>query len=509
MSAGERYDVVVIGSGLGGLASAVFLAKEGKKVCVLEKNKQFGGNLQTFARKKKIFDTGVHYIGGLAKGQNLYQYFSYLGIMDQLTLKRMPTVFDKIHFAEEEFDYPIAQGYPQFVEALSAIFPAEESAIKQYVVDLQALCRCFPLYNLQTATYSDSPHRELSVQAYMEKLTDNKRLQAVLVGNNFLYAGDRDKTPFFVHALTVNSYMQSAYQCVLGGSQLAKLLIKELRRLGGVAYKNEEVLQYTVEENKVQAVTTAAGNSYYATQFIANTDPKATLKLIGAAYFKPAYYKRIQGLPVTSSSFSIHLIVKPGSIAYEPANVYHHCCDGQVWEAVQNKGKEWPLMYMLSMIEDKACPGFAESLTALTYMDFDAVAAWEQTKNTVKEQADRGASYTAFKEEKMQVMVDLLAQRIPDLADTILYRYAATPLSYRDYIGSHQGNLYGHVKDVDQPLLNFISPKCKLENLFFTGQGVNMHGILGVTIGAVATCSTILGGNYLLDKINAFLAERD
>lgn len=50
------YDIIIIGSGLGGLLSAVLLAKEGKKVCVLEKNNQYGGNLQTFVRNKIIFD---------------------------------------------------------------------------------------------------------------------------------------------------------------------------------------------------------------------------------------------------------------------------------------------------------------------------------------------------------------------------------------------------------------------------------------------------------------------
>ena len=56
----DKYDVVIIGSGLGGLVSAIILAREGYSVCVLEKNQQFGGNLQTFSRDKVIFDTGVH-----------------------------------------------------------------------------------------------------------------------------------------------------------------------------------------------------------------------------------------------------------------------------------------------------------------------------------------------------------------------------------------------------------------------------------------------------------------
>ncbi len=119
----QNYDVVVIGSGLGGLVSAVILAKEGKRVVVLEKNNQFGGNLQTFVRDKTIFDTGVHYIGGLAKGENLYNYFSYLNIADKLNLRQLnKDGFDVISFDDDENEYPIAQTYQNFVEQLAVFF---------------------------------------------------------------------------------------------------------------------------------------------------------------------------------------------------------------------------------------------------------------------------------------------------------------------------------------------------------------------------------------------------
>ena len=102
----EKYDVVIVGSGLGGLVSAIILAKEGRSVCVLEKNQQYGGNLQTFVRHKTIFDTGVHYIGGLSEGQNLYQYFKYLGIIDDIELKKLDEDgFDIITFDDDETEY--------------------------------------------------------------------------------------------------------------------------------------------------------------------------------------------------------------------------------------------------------------------------------------------------------------------------------------------------------------------------------------------------------------------
>src|SRR5690606_20015518 len=102
----EKYDVVIIGSGLGGLVSAIILAREGYSVCVLEKNQQFGGNLQTFVRDKTIFDTGGRYIGGLSEGQNLYRYFKYLHILDDITLKKMDEHgFDRITFDNEPKEY--------------------------------------------------------------------------------------------------------------------------------------------------------------------------------------------------------------------------------------------------------------------------------------------------------------------------------------------------------------------------------------------------------------------
>src|SRR5436190_16948680 len=111
------FDVVIIGSGMGGLVCGNLLSQEGLRVCVLEKNKQIGGCLQTFVRDKIIFDSGVHYIGGLRKGQNLYQIFKYLGLMEKMKLQRMDVdAFDKIIFYDDDKEYVMAQGYENFIK---------------------------------------------------------------------------------------------------------------------------------------------------------------------------------------------------------------------------------------------------------------------------------------------------------------------------------------------------------------------------------------------------------
>src|SRR5690606_19490820 len=213
----EEFDIIIIGSGLGGLVCANILAREGLSVLVLEKNQQFGGNLQTFSRDKIIFDTGVHYIGGLLQGQNLHKYFHYLGIADKLKIQRMDRDgYDRVTFDEDPNEYPFAQGSENFVQQLMQFFPEEKSAIRSYVEKMKLICESFPLYKVEMDENPVSNQDLMSLKAseVIHDLTENPKLRAVLAGTNFLYAGVQNKTPFYVHSLSINSYIESAWRCV-------------------------------------------------------------------------------------------------------------------------------------------------------------------------------------------------------------------------------------------------------------------------------------------------------
>jgi phytoene dehydrogenase-like protein len=497
----KEFDILVIGSGLGGLVSALVLAKEGLKVCVLEKNNQYGGNLQTFSRDKLIFDTGVHYLGGLSKGQNLHQYFSYLEIMDELELQKMDeNGYDKISFGDDEIEYPHAQGYENFVEQLSQYFPEERDNLEDYCEEIQRVCGQFPRYNLIGRENYNEEILHLNTKRFIESLTSNKKLQSILLGSNFLYAGDSENVPFYVHALTVNSYIQSAYKCVKGGSQISKLLIRKLRQYGAEVHKHSDVSEFVFNENqKLSSVRTKAGKEYSAKQFISNIEIRATIKLIGEERLKKSFLNRVLSWEPVSSCFSVYLVLKPHTISNFNYNIYHYSSEDLVWNAYRYDKEKWPETYMLSSTQSKHHPEFAESLTAISYMDFDEVKQWENTVNTVVDEHERGELYDQFKMEKAEKMIDALEKKIPNIRESIKRMYTSSPLSYRDYIGSFDGNMYGYIKSSENPLKTMVSPRTKIDNLFLTGQSVNMHGILGCTIGAFNTCSEILG-KELIDK---------
>jgi all-trans-retinol 13,14-reductase len=500
----KKYDVVIVGSGLGGLVSSIILAKEGYSVCVLEKNNQFGGNLQTFVRDKTIFDTGVHYIGGLAEGQNLYSYFKYIGIIDELRLKKMDEdAYDIISFDDDEQEYPHAQGYDNFVKQLVKYFPDEEENLKAYCRKLVATCDSFPLYNLRNSEvkYTEEVLAE-NAKEYIDSITQNEKLRAVLAGSNFLYAGIEDKSPLYVHALSVNSYMQSSWRCINGGSQITKQLIKQLKKYGGETYKYKEVTGFGFDGDKLVSAKTKGGEEVFGDIFISNIEPKTTLKLIGEKRFRKSFYNRVQSLECVGSAFSLYIVFKPHTFKYLNHNYYHFKDSTKVWKTMHATEASWPEGYMASMNVSAKQDEWAESMTLITFMDFNEVKQWQNTHNTTAEESDRGEDYKRFKEQKTEQFLKEVEKKFPGIRDCIKSVHASTPLSYRDYIGGQNGNLYGYVKDSNSPMKTFIPAKTKIDNLYLTGQGINMHGVLGVTIGAAVTCCEILGKDYLIDKIN-------
>lgn len=498
----EKYDVVIIGSGLGGLASGAVLAREGYNVCVLERNKQIGGTLQTYARNKVIFDSGVHYVGGLDKGQNLHRLFKFMGIMDNLKIQKMDAdMVDGIIFNGDPKIYKYAQGYDRFIKNMVIDFPDEEIAIRKYCDRIREACEKFPMYNLRIGNYLEKEGiLDVDVQTFIESITSNKKLQNVLLGTNLLYAGIPYKTPFYVHALVINSYIESSWRFVDGGSQIARLLAREITTRGGVIKKRVQVTRLVEENGSLQFAESATGERYHGKLFISNVHPNKTMEMTESSMIKKVFRNRMKNLENSISMFYISIVLKKNTVKYCNSNYYYYGEDN-VWCILNYTPENWPNGYALFYSASSSSPEYADGMTLMCYMRYDEVKKWANTFNTATEEGNRGAEYEAFKNEKAERLLDFAEKWIPGLRDMIEKYYVATPLTLRDYVGTDDGSLYGFVKDCNDPMRTFISPRTKIPNLFLTGQNINLHGVLGVTVSAIVTCSEILGREYILNKI--------
>src|SRR5690606_21644100 len=159
--------------------------------------------------------------------------------------------FDKIYFNEKGQYYPQAQGYENFVNQLLVLFPEEKETLEKYIQTLQIYCDAFPMYRLDFENKYQSAFLEPSVQEVMDSITNNETLKAVLLCNNFLYALDYQNTPYYVHALVVNSYIESSWACVKGGSQITKAFVKQLKKYNVPLFKYQEVKAFVSQNDHI------------------------------------------------------------------------------------------------------------------------------------------------------------------------------------------------------------------------------------------------------------------
>ncbi|MFO7829816.1 MAG: NAD(P)/FAD-dependent oxidoreductase, partial [Bacteroidales bacterium] len=337
---------------------------------------------------------------------------------------------------------------------------------------------------------------EQSIGNFIQSITPNKTLQNVLAGNNMLYAGIPDKTPVAIHALITNSLIEGAYRFKGGSHQIADLLIDSIKKNGGTLMNNSEVIELIVNHNKIESAVLNNGNIFEADHFISAIHPSATLKMTDTKLLRKSYRSRINDLEETMSVFVVYMDLKPDSFEFLNYN-YYHFNENTVWSIPNYHYRKWPQEYLLLTLPGNNQGKYAQTATAMTYMAYDEVKHWE--KSIIGE---RGNDYEEFKKEKANSLIDQVNRQFPGLKSSIQSYYTSTPLSMKSYTGTKNGSMYGILHDSTDPLRTKISPKTKIPNLLLSGQNVNIHGVLGVTIGAVLTCTELLGMEYLLEKIN-------
>ncbi|MCU0460836.1 MAG: FAD-dependent oxidoreductase [Bacteroidales bacterium] len=491
-----KYDVVIIGSGLGGLLCGNILSREGYSVCLLEKNNKLGGSLQTFGRKGCIFNTGLNYTESLDDGQILNQYFRYFGLIGKLKLRKLDeNGFDIINLPSGR--YPLAMGHENFRETLLKYFPEENNGLTNYLETIRTICSSISLYNLSDKPFNIMECNSLGIGAadYIKSVIKNPILQNIIAGNNLMYAGHDKKTPLMIHALINNSFIESAWRVVDGSHLMINILAENIIRNGGTIHKNVKAEKFKTENGNVKSVLIDNGEEIEGKYFISNTHPEQLLSMIDGLKISNAFSFRMNNLEDTIGMFTLYLVFRKDSFPYLNYNFYHYNQDN-TWIVGEYNQDKWPQMYALMPTATSKSESYAESASVLTYMHYSELKKWENTKT-----GKRGDEYLQFKKEKSKKLLSVMERQFPGITSCVDAYYSSTPLTWRDYTGTRAGSAFGLLKDFNKPMESVILPRTKIPNLFLTGQNTNVHGILGVTISSVITCSEIIDIRHLIGKI--------
>ncbi len=490
-------DVIIIGSGLGGLASGAILAKNGYRVTVVEQAAQIGGCLQCFYRGGVKFETGMHFIGSAAPGQTLNKLMRYLEIDEEVKLSQLSTDgYDVISLAGERFCF--ATGKEAFIDTLAKRFPDQRENLEKYYDLVEKVANASTLHSLRYAETTDMvnmTYQLRSIDDVLKETITDPLLAHVLVGTLPLYAAEKSKTPFSTHAFIMDFYNQSAFRFVGGSDCLAKALANTIKRHGGDVRKHAKVTRIVCDDSKATGVELADGSFLAGDYVVSAIHPKRTLELLDTKLIRPAFRNRINAIPQTIGGFSLYLKFKEGEVPYMNHNFYGFR-NTSPWNCENYDETSWPVgyLYMHMCHEDKAT--YARSGVILSYMKFQDVERWKDT--TV---GHRGEAYEDFKKEKAERLLDVVSQDFPDIRKYIDTYYTATPLTYRDYTGTEEGGMYGIAKDIQKSNEYRVTQKTKVPNVLLTGQNINSHGMLGVLVGAIVTCSEFLTSKTIYQQI--------
>ena len=456
--------VVIIGSGFGGLVCAHLLAKAGERVTVLERQVQPGGCLQSYRRGGHSFDTGFHYVGGLAEGQRMHAIFSRLGLM-QLPWQRLDAEgFDRVTIAGDTFSF--AEGYECFAQQLAERFPHQKTALGKYVDMLRETD--------ETALGDPGVFERYGQNAYewLQNTISDPLLLNVLSGASLKMELRRESLPLFAFAHGNSSFIQSSWRLKGDGNMIVDTLVEGIRRNGGTLVCQAEVEELIEREGRIVAARCKNGDCHEADTFISDAHPQQTFALVKESQVLRRIYRRRMGmLENTFGMFTASLVLKPGSMEYFNHNkfVYH---EPNVWDGTG-------LMVSARVPEEGSD---LRQIDLLTPMRWSSVEQWKDSRV-----GRRGEDYRQMKQQMAQQCIEEAETVIPGLREMVSEIHTSTPLTYRDYTLTPEGAAYGARKDCRNMVVTMLSPRTPLSNLLLTGQSIMLPGLEGVAMTAMMT----------------------
>lgn len=475
---GSQTDILIIGSGIGGLSAGIILSKLGYSVSIIEKNRLPGGLMRSYKKKGYDCPVGVHYLGALDFGQPLRRMFDYLGVTGRIPLERMggKGIIDRLVFDDFTFDIP--EGLDAFEDNLRNAFPREQPLITGLMNNMKVVAGRFHALDFLYA-----PFNLLSLADYMESLGQylskhncSPGLRAVLGVPPSWIGLDLEECPVLYHNMALSSYLFSAWRLKDTGAQMAEAFSSRFEEAGGRIILDDAVERVIVEDRSVTGVVLKSGRTLKSKIVIAAIHPKTLAGMLPEASVKTSYRSRIMELQDTYGLFSASFAVDVNDSQLLPYNIFRVYTDagGDISSGIffQLKDSGTEGRKMLCMVQ----PDHA-----------DAWHDWEATDT-----GRRGDAYLGKKREKAGLLLDAAAKIFGSFKKAD-YLDSYTPLTIRDWVNSPEGSAYGIRRSTKQLLRTASLARSAVKGLYFAGQNALLPGIVGTVSGSFYTVKQIIG----------------
>ncbi|MFF9127320.1 phytoene desaturase family protein [Streptomyces sp. NPDC014889] len=517
----DDWDAIVVGSGMGGLTCAAYLAVTGHRVLVLEQAGVLGGNSHVFRRRSAYeFDAGVHYIGDCGPDGVLPSILRGLGLGDRVTFREMdPDGFDEVVLPGLRMSVPV--GWDRYLDRLAEVLPEDKDGLREFV----AVCSAvgaemrWTLLSAVGAEPAEVLRRTPTAVAWgrrtLHELFEHCGLSAaartVLAAQALNYGIGPEEATVGMHASVTDHYLRGAAYPVGGGQMLAASLTEAITGHGGAVRTGHRVERVLVEQGRACGVVLAdGGRELRAPVVVSNADYVRTVReLAGEEHFPASIGKRartaVTGFPLVVLYVGLDREL-PGRTG---ANLWWHG-NADIEEAFRGLAEgrfDTPPSVFISFASlkdpDTAAlrpPGHANfQVMALCPRSLEAWGAAAASESGGPYRRD--PAYLAEKERVTEAMLATAERALGPFRRYVTHLELATPATQRRYTRSTGGSPFGLARwggTGARP-----DTRTSVTGLYVVGQSTRYgSGITGAAVSGTACAGQILG-RPLLPEVHA------
>ena len=502
----ENFDYVVLGAGLGGLAAAACLTRQGNRVAVFEKHYLPGGCCHTFDYGEYSFCADVHYISQCQSDRAIGQFLNYIE-RDVAFNSLDPDCIDRVIAPGIDFKIPL--GWETFRDRLLITFPEEAIAISRYCDEIEQihqeihnLVRSMHWYDRKLTDWLNLPKywhlfskRDWTLQDLYDRVGLSPKLQTILAGQSGDYGLPPKEIALMTHTSLVWDYSEGAFYPKHHFKHFVDVIVEAIAAGGGKIEYSTPVEQILVSDGKVRGII-AGGITYHAEKaYISDLDPKLTVELMSNSQeLSQRERHRLTDYEYSASTFNIYLGLDsrfdPQRYGIGNWNIWYYPTEDLNQEYQQqlagNLQHPWIFVSCPTMKSDS--PGMAPA--GHHVLEIVTVCSYEPFKQL----HDRDLkAYKANKRQVYQDMMTSVRDLIPDIDDYARMKVYGTPTTSEYYLGQPQGNIYGAKLIPKQVGLNRLGYMTELPNLFLVGASAGYPSVPGVISNGMDVVELITG----------------
>lgn len=439
-------DVVVIGAGLGGLASGVRLLQRGHRVTLIEKESRVGGYAVSFSRQGYTFDLALHVVPAGGLGQEFAAMIETLGLSASVSFIRLREGF-RVHLGNYRFQMP--GNYNGLLESLAREFPTEKDGLRLFAEDLERYASIYArVFDITVPWYRSIPaflpkipaflrHSLLPAKTYLRRFFTDEQLIAILFQPAAFMGIPMRDFPTVNFMMMFSLLMKNGMYTIAGGQRLTDGMKALFLELGGTLCTKTAAEKIVIARKKAVAVLLRDGRRIPCDAVIAGNNLHDIVNnLIGRSYFSKNYCRNLDTLKPSVSVMALNL-----GLDCPPQDLGINCHIAMVFPDAD-----------IDTCFDRQCgqiepEGF--SITAHGNSDPEFIKTSGHTLSLIGGTAPEiwlAMNEKQYRQEKERVsreLITLAEKQYPGLRDHLVTTDLATPRTMARYTGNPLGAIMG------------------------------------------------------------------